>query len=160
TDLNARTSLQEARRALQQLRATPLEDLGLELAIKTLAEQAAQQASLVLNLQLPTDNLQYIETQTEQGVYRIAQEAITNVVRHAEAKQLSIQLSTNNEVLSLQIEDDGVGFSPKNETKSGHFGYVGMQERAMVIGGTLNLVSEQGKGTKLTLAVPLVSGVG
>jgi len=88
----------------------------------------------------------------EQAVHRIAQEAIENVSRHAQAKRLRVHLSNNGQGATLIIEDDGRGFDPK-ETPSGHFGLVGMRERAELAGGRLTIESEKGKGTKVTLTI-------
>ena len=103
-----RSGLQETRRALQSLRATPLEDLGLVLALKGLAESAESRAGLTLDLDLPTQPLT-LTPAIEQAVYRIAQEAVNNVIKHATAKTLMLSLQTGNPI-ELVVADDGVGF--------------------------------------------------
>jgi len=146
-----RAGADETRRALKSLRASALEDMGLELAIRRLAESAASRFHLDLELDLQNP-MPSLSPDIEQAVHRIAQEAIENVSRHAQAKRLRVHLSNNGQGATLIIEDDGRGFDPK-ETPSGHFGLVGMRERAELAGGRLTIESEKGKGTKVTLTI-------
>ncbi|MFZ4660121.1 MAG: sensor histidine kinase [Caldilineaceae bacterium] len=160
-DESARGGLAEARRALQALRASPLEDLGLVLAVAALAQEAATRAGATLHLNLPADNLAYLEAHVEQSIYRIAQEALENSVRHAQAKQLWVTLTAAAESIHLVIQDDGRGFAPAATAQSGHYGLAGMTERASVIGGTLVIesteagVASSASGTVIQLTVPL-----
>ena len=153
-DGSARDGLEEARRALQALRASPLEDLGLVLALEVLAKEAAARANAMLHLNLPEDNLSFLEPYIEQSIYRVAQEALQNIVRHAQANQIWISLANLSEQIQLTIRDDGRGFEPVKAAINGHYGVAGMQERAGVIGGTLTIESEPLKGTTIQLAVP------
>jgi signal transduction histidine kinase len=89
----------------------------------------------------------------EQAIYRIAQEAIENIAHHAQAKRLCIHLSYNGQSTTLTIEDDGLGFDTKSKVSTGHFGLVGMRERAELVGGTLAVTSEIGRGTKVVLKI-------
>jgi signal transduction histidine kinase len=146
-----RAGADETRRALKSLRASALEDMGLELAIRRLAESAASRFHLDLELDLQNP-MPSLSPDVEQAIHRIAQEAIENVSRHAQAKRLRVHLSHNGRGATLIIEDDGRGFDPK-ETPSGHFGLVGMRERAELAGGRLTIESEKGKGTKVTLTI-------
>jgi signal transduction histidine kinase len=104
-----RNGLQEARRAIQALRASALEDLGLSLALRNLAESAAVRAGVKLELQLP-DRLDNIDPAIEQSVYRIAEQAIANAAQHAIASRLTVQLIRENGRLTLIVADDGRGF--------------------------------------------------
>ena len=153
-DGSARDGLEEARRALQALRASPLEDLGLVLALEVLAKEAAARANAMLHLNLPEDNLSFLEPYIEQSIYRVAQEALENIVRHAQANQIWISLANLSEQIQLTIRDDGRGFEPSKAAINGHYGVAGMKERAGVIGGTLTIESEPLKGTTIQLAVP------
>jgi signal transduction histidine kinase len=145
-----RQGVQEVRRSLHALRASPLEDLGLIQALRQLAESTAERAGLILKLDLP-DNLNGIRSDIEQHCYRIAEEALTNVVRHANAQTLTIRLWQSDGSLNLQITDDGIGFDPA--ATNGHHGLKGMRERVLLIGGELDIQSQPGNGTTLCLKV-------
>ena len=155
-DASARDGLEEARRALQALRASPLEDLGLVLALEALAKEAAARTNATLRLSLPEDNLTLLEPYIEQSIYRVAQEALENSVRHAEANQLRVSLTNSAEQIQLTIRDNGRGFEPSKAAVNGHFGVAGLEERASVIGGTLTVESGPLEGTTIHLTVPLI----
>ncbi len=148
----ARSGLQETRRAIKALRSQQLEDLGLALAVKSLAETAAERAAFDLTLDIP-QQLPHIEDDVEQCIYRVAQEGIANVVHHAQAQHLDLYMVSANESILLSIEDDGMGFAPQNVI-NGHFGVPGMKERARLVGGELEINSQPGRGTTVTLRVP------
>jgi len=147
-----RRGLDETRRALKSLRASPLEDLGLALALRQLAESAAARAHLDLELALP-DPLPNLTPDVEQCLYRVAQEAVENVAHHASAKRLSLRLESEAGRWKLTVQDNGLGFDPHDKVSSGHFGLVGMMERAELIGGRLTIESQKGKGTKVVLEI-------
>ncbi|GAB4463440.1 MAG: hypothetical protein Kow0070_23950 [Anaerolineales bacterium] len=147
---SARAGAEETRRALRALRSSDLEDLGLRLALQKLAQSAAARAALDLELDLP-DPLPNLPPDVEQTIYRVAQEAIENVVRHARAGKLTVRLFHNGRT-HLVVEDNGAGFDV-SAARSGHFGLAGMKERAELAGGKLTIESRQGKGTKLTLVI-------
>jgi signal transduction histidine kinase len=143
-----RSGLQETRRALKALRASPLEDLGLILGIRKLTEVAVERGKLLLNVSLPDKEL-FLSPDIEQCIYRIAQEALENVVHHANAQHLGVKLAVNQDEILLVIQDDGVGFSPEIGLPSGHFGLKGMQERARLVGGDLRIESKPLSGTTI-----------
>lgn len=156
----ARTGLAEARRALQALRASPLQDLGLILAVRELAEAAAKRSGAQLELALP-DRLDRCPSPTvEQGVYRIAQETLENVIRHAGAHMIRVRLEQTGAEMTLTVEDDGQGVDletlqiPGTDTDD-RFGILGMQERAALIGGQLEISSQAGQGTSVRLTAPV-----
>jgi signal transduction histidine kinase len=146
-----RSGVDETRRALKALRSSVLEDMGLGLAIQRAAESAAARFNLELELGLQNP-LPSLSPDVEQTIYRIAQESIENVSHHAQAKRLCVRLSYNGQGTTLTVEDDGIGFDPK-ETSSGHFGLVGMKERAELAGGKLTIASEKGRGTRVALII-------
>jgi signal transduction histidine kinase len=133
--------LQETRRALKALRASPLEDLGLMIALRELFESAAERGKLLLEISLPDKEL-LLSPDVEQCIYRIAQEAVENVVHHANAQHLSAQLTVAGAEIQLVIRDDGIGFKPETHSPAGHFGLKGMQERAQLVGGVLSIDSQ------------------
>ncbi|MFP4346500.1 MAG: sensor histidine kinase, partial [Anaerolineales bacterium] len=147
-----RSGLQETRRALKALRAAPLEDLGLLLALRRQAEESAAQAGATLSLSLP-ERLPALSPAVEQALYRIAQEALANAVHHAGARALTVELALEGEALSLLVADDGRGFDPQSPAAGGHFGLPGMQERAQRIGGELQVTSRSGGGTAVRCTV-------
>ncbi|MEO1645142.1 MAG: sensor histidine kinase, partial [Chloroflexota bacterium] len=99
----------ETRRALRDLRASPLDDMGLVLAIRNLAESAAQRGNFALDLQTPTRDMRF-SPDIEQAIYRIAQESLANVVEHAEASHVSVVMDMYDVALKLTIRDNGTGF--------------------------------------------------
>ncbi|MEW6401452.1 MAG: sensor histidine kinase [Chloroflexota bacterium] len=148
---STRSGIDETRRALRALRSSAIEDMGLGLAVQRLAESAASRFHL--DLELVLENPKHsLSPDVEQTIYRIAQEAIENVAHHAQAKRLCLHLSQNGQVTTLTVEDDGKGFDPK-DTPSGHFGLVGMKERAELAGGKLTIESERGKGTRVVFSI-------
>jgi signal transduction histidine kinase len=158
-DEAARTGLTEARRALQALRASPLKDAGLIHALRELAENAAERAGASLELQVPMQMEGSLSPAVEQGVYRIAQEALENVVRHAGAETIVLSLEQGHHALKLTIEDDGEGLDAETlpvaeEPGEDRLGIQGMQERAILIGGELSVDSQPMRGTLVSLTVP------
>jgi signal transduction histidine kinase len=154
-DETTRTGLTEARRSLQALRAAPLEEFGLALALRELAESAAKRADLVLELEAPELAVN-LPSHVEQSIYRIAQEALENVVRHARAKHVTVKLLYSAKEIKLSVADDGIGFAVDRLNGSAHkFGIRGMRERALMLESELHLSSELQKGTQVCLTLRL-----
>jgi signal transduction histidine kinase len=142
-----------------ELRPTALDDLGLRAALASYAQDwsnrvgipATLHTSGLLDARLPAD----IET----ALYRIAQEALTNVAKHAKAESVEIILERRPEHVLLIIEDDGVGFDPAaSHSEREGFGLLGMQERAGLVGASLEIESSRGKGT--SILVRMAAGAG
>ena len=150
--LATRSGLVETRLALKSLRASPLEDLGLLLALRRMSEESAVRAKLNLNLLLP-DHLDSLSPDLEQAVYRVAQEALANVVHHANAQTLTIRLTAKEGGLVLIVSDDGIGFNVQQGDAAGHFGLSGMRERAQLAGSQLTIASSPGQGTRIELKI-------
>ena len=148
---STRSGLTEARRALQSLRASPLEDLGLTLALSTLAESVAARANLKLELALPP-NVEGLQPHIEQAIYRIAQEALENVTRHAQASSVRVALEKHQQHITLTIADNGNGFDA-TRVNGEHFGIKGMRERAEMAGGSLLVESAPSEGTRVRLEI-------
>ena len=148
---STRIGVDETRRALKSLRSSALEDLGLGLAIQRAAESAASRFHLDLELGLPNP-MPSLSPDVEQTIYRITQEAINNITDHSKANRFSIHLVSNGQT-TLTIQDNGIGIDFKGRQSSGHFGLVGMRERAELAGGKLKIDSETGKGTKIVLTI-------
>ena len=161
-DETARHGLTEARRALRALRASPLQDLGLSLALRELSQQTAERAGLALELEIPDQITARLAPEVEQGIYRIAQETLENIVRHAEARQMTFRLEQTTGRLVLTIEDDGRGFEPGESQQTeadgqNQLGIRGMLERASLIGAQLDIARRSTQGTRVRLTVPFVA---
>ena len=154
----AEQTIENLRRLTRALRPIYLEDLGLVTALDMLARETSQANHLEVDFQQSGQECR-MSREVELALYRIAQEALNNVVHHAKAKHATLLIGFDKEI-KLEVTDDGVGFSvPKSPTDfapSGHFGLLGMGERADLIGARLEVSSEAGRGTRLSvrLAVP------
>jgi signal transduction histidine kinase len=146
-----RSGLTEARRSLKALRASPLEDLGLALAVRDLAESVAARAGLKLELHIGS-HLEDLPPEVEQCLYRVAQEALSNVARHANAASVQVGIARDNEHVRLTVEDDGCGFDTAAVADT-RYGLMGLRERAESIGGRLYVESAKDKGTKVALEI-------
>ncbi len=151
---NTRSGLAETRRALKDLRSKQLEDLGLVIAIRNLATEATSRAQFALSCQI-SDNLPELTPDIEQCIYRIAQETLENIVRHADAQKVTLQLKTEDRALILTISDDGRGFDPQSVDFADKLGIQGMQERAILMSGNLEVHSHSTKGTRVRLSIPM-----
>lgn len=142
-----REGTEETRRALKSLRASPLEDLGFGLAVKQLVFSAADRIGLKTVVRIP-DEVNLLSKDEQQVVYRIAQEAIENVIKHANASQIEISMDEDENEFEISIRDDGIGC--EEEIKADGFGILGMRERANLIGGDLDVQSQKGEGCTVT----------
>ena len=149
----ARANLEDARRSVLGLRAAPLEGRTLAAALLLLANELTHDADLEVEW-LARDPTPPIGQRLTDGLYRVAQEAIANAVRHARARRLSLRLDVSSNRVSLTIVDDGQGFDPER-VPQGHFGLIGMRERVRLLGGTLRLCSAPGAGTRIEVEAPL-----
>ena len=147
----ARSGTEDVRRIARQLRPEALEDLGLQSALAALATAFSEQAHVTVERRLEPDLP--LSQEEELVVYRVAQEALTNVARHADAKRVELQLARNGTRTTLTVRDDGVGLSP-GALPSSH-GIRGMRERAMLLGAQLAINSERGRGTEIALSIPI-----
>lgn len=147
-----REGLAETRRALKDLRSSPLENLGLAIAVRNLAVEAAARAGLALDLAVAA-GIPEIGAGAEQACYRIAQEAIANVVHHAGARRLHVGLQMEGRILHLTVSDDGCGVDLGRVDLEGRHGLQGMQERAEAAGGELRVESDPGGGTAVRFAL-------
>ena len=149
-----RYSLAEARRAIADLRSDELECPNLAAALPEIAKQLA--AALQTRIQV-VGAPRKLSPSTEINLLRIFQEALANTVKHAHARTVDVELRYTPDSLALRVRDDGRGFDPEHLSPSGngHYGLIGMRERAERIGGHLTLKSRQGEGTELLVEVPI-----
>lgn len=145
-----RDGLGETRRALQALRSSPLDDLGLIMAMKVMGAKASERAGFRFHFNAP-ETLPDLSASIELNLYRIVEEVLNNAVQHAQATDLWIRLEMKKDVLNLRINDNGIGFDSDAEPPEGHFGLVGIRERAEICGGTIKIESEPDVGTTINL---------
>lgn len=146
----ARSSLVEMRKISRRLRPELLEDLGLQSALTTLATGlTAHVPALKLHRHFE-GRFAGIDDETELVVFRVAEEALTNVQKHASARHVELHLARHGDEVVLRVVDDGVGVGGREERT----GILGMRERAALVGGRLTVVPLAGKGTEVRLDVP------
>ena len=148
----ARANLTEARRSVRALRPEQLEEASLPEAIGTLARTWSQGSTIAADLET-TGTVVRAGPDTEAAVFRAAQEALSNVAKHAQATKVQITLTYLGDTLLLDVADDGTGFDASAATDG--YGLVGMQQRLSRVGGTLTVESSPGSGTILNASVPL-----
>lgn len=155
-DLAAQT-MQDLRRMTRALRPAYLEELGLVAALEMLAREVDQAVPMLVGFQrVGIENR--LAPEVELALFRIAQEALNNVVKHAQASHASLSVAFSSASIRLEVHDDGVGFdvpeSPAAFAPSGHFGLLGLHERAEMIGAQLKISSIAGEGSQITIEVP------
>ena len=149
-----RTNLEEARRSVLDLRAAPLEGKTLAVALAALVEGiTARHPALRIQFSA-VGGQQPLPIAVEAGLYRVAQEAVTNLISHAAAANGKLKLVTTPKRVTLVIQDDGCGFDPEDVTPH-RFGLAGMNERVKLLGGELTIESAIGVGTVVRVVVPL-----
>lgn len=146
--------LEESRRAIAALRASPLVELGLATALPERANEVGQRAGFAV--QGTVAPIPWLSPEMEQTIYRIADEALINIERHAQASQVHLHLTQQDAQLILTIQDDGVGLELSAGENRGRYGLVGMKERAELLGGTVTITSQPGQGTTVKLTLPLL----
>jgi signal transduction histidine kinase len=149
-----RSTLQDVRRLAVELRPKALDDFGLVAALERLTDNFAEQTGMTVEFvsNLPGDGR--FPPEVETALYRLVQESLTNIVKHARAKGVSILLTSTSESVTVVVEDDGVGFEPGRETGDG-IGLLGMRERVGLFGGRVALESRPGAGTTIVAEVPI-----
>jgi signal transduction histidine kinase len=153
--------LTNLRRLIGDLRPIYLEDLGFVPALEMLAQQTEARHGLRVRLELRGETIR-LAPDLELAAYRIAQQALANVAAHAAASEASVGVEFDAAELRLSIRDDGRGFAPPAQptdlARDGHFGLMGMRERALLYGGKLTIESAPGQGTTIRASLPLIRG--
>ena len=148
----AEQTVENLRRLTRALRPIYLEDLGLVTALEMLARETSQNNQLVVDFQ-KTGQERRLAREVELSLYRIAQEALNNVVKHSKATRADLTITFEDSEIQMEVSDNGNGFivpnSPTELAPNGHFGLLGVHERADLIGARLEIESALGKGTKL-----------
>ncbi len=148
----ARGGLNETRRTLKNLRASQLEELGLAAAVKSLAESVAQRNGLKLKTEISFKKPN-LASDVEQSFYRVSQEALENIIGHANAKAVKLSLIGAGKKLKLTIQDDGKGFRPQKAAAKQRLGLQLMRERADLIGAEFAIESSLGQGTTVRMSI-------
>lgn len=149
---SAQQTLQETRLLIFELRPPILDESGLAAALRARIEAVERRSGIRVRLDL--DDVGDLPSPVETALYRIAQEALNNVLKHAAAGQVTLSFNRSGKTLCLEIADDGRGFDPQNVAHRG-YGLANMRERAEQVGGSLTLSTVPGQGTTLTVEVPL-----
>jgi signal transduction histidine kinase len=147
------STLQDVRRLAVELRPTALDDFGLVAALERLTASFAEQTGISVDFQTALAD-ERLPEEVETALYRIVQESLTNVVKHARARRVSILLARKEGAIKAVVEDDGQGFDPDVQDGDG-FGLVGMRERLALLGGRLMVESSSGAGTTIAAEVPV-----
>lgn len=147
-------TLQDVRRLAVELRPKALDDFGLVPAVERLVETFGSSTGITVELESRLDQ-ERLPPEVETTLYRVIQEALTNVARHAGARRVSVLLVRRESSVTAVVEDDGHGFSAEDE-KAGGIGLAGMRERLMLLDGRLRVESDAAAGTTLVAEVPLV----
>jgi ligand-binding sensor domain-containing protein len=150
---DAATCLRETRQSVAGLRALPGLETGLAAALNRAVREITDTKHLRTHFDL--DPVSHpLPPESEYQVLRIVREAVSNAVKHSDATELHVALKQQNRVVRITIQDDGRGFTRDAAADPGHYGIIGMQERASQIGGALDLVTQPGSGTIITLTLP------
>ncbi|MFT3828274.1 MAG: sensor histidine kinase [Opitutaceae bacterium] len=150
-------SVTEVHRFARELRPAILDDLGLVPALRSLVRNLPRRGALQVRFVAGPD-VEELDNARRTALFRVAQEALTNVIRHARASRVSLQLNKQRDAIALRVRDNGRGFDVEQAFRSSgrkRLGLVGMRERVEMVGGSLTIKVIPGKGTVVTAAVPL-----
>jgi signal transduction histidine kinase len=152
-------AIENLRRLTRALRPIYLEDLGLVAALEMLGRETTQSSKLPVRFQC-TGTERRLVPEVELALYRMAQEALSNIVRHAQASDASLSITFDTQSVTLEVTDNGKGFevpkSPSEFAPSGHFGLLGLHERADLIGAELEIESSPGEGSRVSVYLPTI----
>ena len=150
----AEQSLKEMRLLILELRPPALDQEGLVGALQKRLDAVEKRVGITTARVVMEDFIELPAT-VEEELYRIAQEALNNSLKHAKATKVTVRIFTKGDRVTLEVNDDGVGFDPKSDESQGGMGLLNMNERAKRAGGSLSIHSEIGKGTTINISVPL-----
>lgn len=151
------TVLEGTRRFMQGLRPPQLDELGLGPSLRWMCTQMSEETGITIAAEIPAE-LPRMANHVELALYRMAQEGLTNARRHAQVSHIGLRLQVQGKTLRAVIEDDGAGFiptAPQQLAREGKFGLLGVYERARLVGGTASIRSSPGRGTRVTIEVPV-----
>jgi len=149
---NTRNGLKEIRRTLKDLRSSELENFGLTKSIISLLNSGKERGNFDVSVKIDPD-ADSLPDEINHCLYRLAQEAVENIIRHSNAKIVQLDLSITPNEIHLQIKDDGIGFNPNKFSEKENFGLKGMQERVEALGGNFQITGLQNKGTIINAVI-------
>jgi two-component system, NarL family, sensor histidine kinase UhpB len=148
-----KSTIAATRRIAADLRPLMLDDLGLVPSLEWLVENFSQRTGIACELSVGERELALSKAHAS-AIFRIVQESLTNIAKHAEASHAEIVLQRDDDELVVRVADDGVGFSPQAPRKPGSLGLFGLRERASLIGGEASIISAPGEGTTIVVRLP------
>ena len=146
-------TMESVRRISAELRPGILDELGLRAAVQWATEEFESRTGMKCQLDLPPDDI-VIDREVATALFRILQETLTNVVRHANATQVSVRLAREDDGLILEVQDNGKGISEEQASADRSLGILGMRERAILLGGELAISGAPGEGTTMRVRIP------
>lgn len=146
-------TIEGIRRIIGKLSPLVLQELGLVAAIRKEAKLLAKTTGVKTRV-LISEDVGRLAPGAEQAIYRVVQEALHNVAKHAQARNVIVQVMREDEVVQVVVEDDGIGIHGRNSSRNQSFGLAGMKERIAVLGGVSRVISAKGKGTRIEITVP------
>jgi signal transduction histidine kinase len=150
------STVEKVQRITAKLRPNILDELGLIPAIEWQAQEFQKVTGIQCSISLPNEEIQ-LEDEKSTAIFRIFQEALTNVIRHSSAKTVSILINIKNGLMVLRIKDNGHGINPEQIYAIKSLGIIGMKERALILGGEVTIEGIPGKGTVVTVEMPLIN---
>jgi signal transduction histidine kinase len=138
----------------RSLYPTVLDNLGLEAAIDDLVGDFQESSGVACNLDMDGEPFE-LDIEKRQAVYRIVQEALINVTRHAQASEVDVVLRREGSILHVEIRDDGRGLDAEAERETDSYGLTAMRKRAEICGGSMTIRAQDGEGTVIAVEVPL-----
>ncbi len=153
-----RVCLTETRKIIFDLRPMVLDDLGLVPTVKKIADNLKERSGLQTSVKLTGLQGQLLDSRIEVSLFRIIQESLNNVEKHAEASEVQVLIDFQHDRVTAKVKDDGKGFDPYNKYKdSESFGLLGMRERVSLLHGELEINSRVGAGTEILVEIPLAA---
>ncbi len=149
-------TIEGIRRIIARLSPLVLQELGLVAAIRKEAKDLGKRSGVRTRVAIP-DSVGRFTPEVETTIYRVVQEALHNISKHAKAKSASVQMSRVDDMVQLVIQDDGVGFGDRKPVVGRNFGLAGMRERIGMLGGSVQVVSGKNKGTRIEITIPVTS---
>jgi signal transduction histidine kinase len=146
-------TIEGIRRIIGKLSPLVLQELGLVAALRKEAKDLAKNTGVKARVMI-SDEVGRLTPGAEQAIYRVVQEALHNVAKHAHARNVTVQMSREGQTVQVVVEDDGVGIQAKSNSRGHSFGLSGIKERIAMLGGVSRVVSAKGKGTRLEITVP------
>ncbi len=147
-------TIEGIRRIIGKLSPLVLQELGLVAAIRKEAKHLAKTTGVKTRVLIAQD-VGRLASGTEQAIYRVVQEALHNVAKHAHARNATVQIAREDDLVQVVVEDDGIGIQGRSNSRNQSFGLAGIKERVAMLGGSSRLTSTKGKGTRIEITVPV-----